>query len=236
MYARIENEFKIGSKERLNRIVFSIISVILAFITAILLVKLDAPFWWAFVVGPIEAFLLYVGSYIYMFVVLKKDKKEKKDEKGKLSLISIDKVIDHYQNIVHRRDLDLLFNITKKYYIDTKEKLQEAIKHYQNLLPRKVFSGGMAISICALAVSIAAFISVESQTSISKHLEVFISVLLIVVAIWFTCRSIGAQWFKNFGKQAMYERLEAALSELYFTATTGVDDDKKNAPERKENE
>ena len=236
MYIQIENEFKIGSKERANSIIFILVTVIIAIITTLPFAKTDAPIWLFLVVGLAEGVFLYVGSYIYMFATVKKDKKVINDEKDKVDFFNIDSVVDLYKKIVHRRDLDLLFNITKKYHIDTTEKLQEAIRHYQNLLPRKVVSGGTWMSIFALGVSIAAFITVKSQTSITAHLEVLVAVWITLGLLYLAFKVIGQELLQRFGKHAMYERLEAALSELYFTATTDSDDDKENVPERKENE
>lgn len=72
MYKQIENEFKNRSKEHANKLLFVIIVVIIAIITVLPFAKTDAPIWLFWVVGLGEGFFLYVGSYIYMFIVLKK--------------------------------------------------------------------------------------------------------------------------------------------------------------------
>ena len=91
------------------------------------------------------------------------------------------------------------------------------------------------MSIFALGVSIAAFISVESQTSVTAHLEVLVAVWITLALIYFAFKVIGQELLQRFGKHAMYERLEAALSELYFKATTDTDaDDKGNSTEQNE--
>ena len=227
MYKQIESEFQFGSKERVDKILFAIIVVIIAIITALPFAKTDAPIWSCLGVGFGEGLLRDVGSYIYIF--LKKGKNEK------VSFFNIEKTIELYQKEVHIRDLDLLRNITKNHSIDTPEKLQEAIRHYQNLLPRKVLSGGTWMSIFALGVSIAAFISVESQTSVTAHLEVLVAVWITLALIYLAFKVIGQELLQRFGKHAMYERLEAALSELYFMATTDTDaDDKGNSTEQNE--
>ena len=227
MYKQIESEFQFGSKERADKILFAIIVVIIAIITALPFAKTDAPIWSFLVVGFGEGLLLYVGSYIYIFF--------KKGKNEKVSFFNIEKTIELYQKEVHIRDLDLLRNITKNHSIDTPKKLQEAIRHYQNLLPRKVLSGGTWMSIFALGVSIAAFISVESQTSVTAHLEVLVAVWITLALIYLAFKVIGQELLQRFGKHAMYERLEAALSELYFMATTDTDaDDKGNSTEQNE--
>lgn len=231
MYKQIENKFKIGSKERTNKILFAVFTLIVALITAVPLAKTNAPIWSLIVAGVGDGVLLYIGTYCYIFIHLKR--KKIKD----VHFFNIENVIAHYQDEVHQKDLDLLYNITKDYNIDTIEKLQEAIRHYQNLLPRKVISGGTWLSICALSVSIAAFITVESQTTITAHLEVLIAVLVALTVIYFVFKVIGQELLQKFGKHAMYERLEAALSELYFTASIDEESDgEENATEQKENE
>ena len=97
-------------------------------------------------------------------------------------------------------------------------------------------SGGTWMSIFALGVSIAAFISVESQTSATAHMEVLVVIWIILALIYFVFKVIGQELLQKIGKHAMYERLEAALSELYFTASIDEDSDcKENVPEHKEN-
>ena len=229
MYKQIENEFVNGSKERKNKILFVVLTLIIASITSVPLVKVDAPIWSFLVAGVGEAILLLIISYFYMFFSLGKDQRK---ELGFFKILS---VLAIYQSKVHAKDLILLINIAVKHDINTTEKIKEAIRHYQNLLPRKVISGGTWLSICALSVSIAAFISVENQTSVTAHLEVLVVVLVALTVIYFACKVIGEEWFQIFGKHAMYERLEAALSELYFMATTDTNaDDKGNSTEQNE--
>ena len=219
MYKQIENEFVNGSKERKNKILFVILTLIIASITAVPLVKVDAPIWSFLVAGAGEAILLLIISYIYMYFSLGKNQRK---ELGFLKILS---VLAVYQSEVHAKDLILLIDIAAKHHINTTEKIQEAIRHYQNLLPRKVLSGGTWLSICALSVSIAAFISVESQASVSAHLEVLVVVLVVLLVLYFACKVIGEELFQIFGKHAMYERLEAAFSEFFFSVSVRQNDE-----------
>lgn len=220
MYLQIEEDFKRRSKNRKSQILFILAVFVFAIIAYFPLEKLfteDDYFLEYYILVCFLLVLFLVLCYVYIFSQTRKIKK--------LSFLNLNEVLNCYFENIHNSDLKILSEILKENDINTRPKVQEAIRHYQCLLPRKVASSGQLLTILALVISIIALLFSEPFANSESNMEAFFVILLTVIIGYIVIQFIAKNIFKIFGKDALYKRLEASLSEIFMTYYLKKEDD-----------
>ncbi len=218
MYIRIEKEFKKKSKYRKSQLLFALGAFAYATVITLLFSsnfgaiiennKLDSNFIWFLVVG---IFMFPIICYIYMLLSIRKQVKITIE-----NAFNYDFVRAEYEQMIHNKDLEVLSNILKDNNINTRPKVQEALRHYQCMLPRKVTSSGTLLSILAFTVSILALIFSETVFMSADVIPIILTIILGVILIYIIVLVITNGYFKAFCKDALYTRIEASLSEIFM--------------------
>lgn len=219
MYLQIEEEFKEQSEYRNNQILFFIIFIIffvgLYYACNPLFGKIyyNKSVEFLDILYPLLAIILFLGvCYIYIFYRCTKSFFLRFKD-----FFKINQVINKYQEFMHTEDIKTLRNILKSYNINTRPKVQETIRHYQCLLPRKIIAEGQLLTILAFAISIIALLFSEPFATSESNMEVFFIILLMVIISYLIIQFIAKDILKIFSKEALYTRLEASLSEIFMT-------------------
>lgn len=215
MYLQIEEEFKKQSKTRNAQVLFVLGTILLALICTMLLDKIaeknNYKICYAIIL-LIGAFVFYTICYIFMFVVgLSKKQRSFKQ------FFKIKDTIHSYQGKLHSDDIKILQGILKNHKINTRPKIEEAIKHYQCLLPRKVSQPGQLLTILAFVISTLALFASETVISSTENIQFIAGILFTVIIIYAMVRLIEKNIFRVFGKDALYMRIEDSLSEIFMT-------------------
>ncbi len=216
MYKEIEVEFKKKSTKFKDKLLFCMsatITIAIAITVIFVLPTLLNYSNWISMIICAGLALVYFGScYMYICIKVRKVKEIKWYE-----FFNYIKIWNIYIINARKQDKDKLTEIIESKGINTRIEIQEAIRHYQNLLPRKVISGGYLISIFALVISVLAFmIADENKNDDPKQLFILLVILFVVIAAYyFMFKAINENVLKYLGKYALYERLETALSEIY---------------------
>ena len=218
MYLQIEEEFKEQSEYRNSQILFIFASVIFS----IGLYYACDPLYQKIndnrdidlldVLYPLLAIVLFLGlCYLYIFSRCKKyfDLPFK-------DIFKIIQITNKYQEFMHIEDIKTLRNILKEYNINTRPKIQEAIRHYQCLLPRKIISGGQLLTILALVISIIALLFSEPFARSESNIEIFFVIILMVIIGYLIVQFIAKNVLKIFSNEALYIRMEASLAEIFM--------------------
>ena len=218
MYLRIEKEFKKRSKHRKTQLRFVVGAFTFATILSLLFSsnlfamvknnKLDANYIWFTLLGMLP--FLFI-CYIYMAISIRKYTKL-----SIKNIFDLDFVQEQYKEMIHKEDLKILCEILKDNHINTRPKVQETIRHYQCLLPRKVSTSGTLLSILAFTVSTLALIFSESVWNSATTLAIVFVLVLAVILIYGVIIMIDKFYFKALGNDALYTRLEASLSEIFM--------------------
>ncbi len=219
MYLQIEKEFKRNSKYRKSQLRFvigafayaTIISLLFSpnFICMIENDKVESNFIWFLAVGII---VFPIICHLYMVLSIRTHVKITVK-----NVFNIDFIKEHYQGMIHDEDLIVLSNILKNKNINSRPKVQEALRHYQCMLPRKVSSSGTLLSILAFAVSIMALFFSETVLKSATTISVIVAVIFMIILIYVMVIVIANGYFKAFSKEALYVRLESSLSEIFMT-------------------
>ena len=113
-------------------------------------------------------------------------------------------------------DIKILSGILKENNINTRPKVQETIRHYQCLLPRKIISSGQLLAILAFTISVMALLFSEPIMASIGNVQVVLEIILSVIIIYAAIRIIEKNYFRCFGNDELYVRLEASLSEIFM--------------------
>ena len=230
MYLRIEKEFKKKSKHRKTQLLFVIGAFTFATILSLLFLpallsmiennKIDSKYIWFILLGMLpfsficHAYMVWnIRNYVKLSIK---------------NIFDFDFIKEQYQEMIHKEDLKVLCEILKDNHINSRPKVQETIRHYQCLLPRKVSTSGMLLSILAFAVSTMALIFSESVWNSATTLAVIIVIVLAVILIYGMIIAIDKFYFKALGKDALYTRMEASLSEIFMTYYLKKDEKQEN--------
>lgn len=215
MYLQIENEFKENSRIRSSQILFIVGAILFVLINSSFLDQIRASNFtneYYLLVFLGDTFLFYFICYLFVFF-----KGTDKRYRSVKNFISVHKTIHAYQDKLHEKDISILKEILQDYNIDTRPKVEEAIRHYQCLLPRKVSQTGQLLSILALVVSILALLVSEMVSQSVENVEFILGIILTVIIIYIVVRLIEKNVFRIFGKDALYTRIEDSLSEIFMT-------------------
>ena len=99
--------------------------------------------------------------------------------------------------------------------INTRPKVEEAIRHYQCLLPKRVSQTGQLLSILAFVISTLALLTSETVLQSVENVSFILGIILTVVIIYIAVRLIEKNIFRIFGKDALYTRIEDSLAEIF---------------------
>lgn len=215
MYLQIEEEFKKQSKTRNAQVLFVLGAFLLALICTMILNKIagidnyEIAYTITLLLG---LFIFYVICYTFMFVIAlcKKQRSFKQ-------FFKIKDTICTYQKKLHNDDIKILQGILKNHKINTRPKVEEAIRHYQCLLPRKVSQPGQLLTILAFVISTLALFASETVISSTENIQFIAGILFTVIIIYAMVRLIEKNIFRVFGKDALYMRIEDSLSEIFMT-------------------
>ena len=152
----------------------------------------------------------YLVCYIYVVI-----SNWKFIEKPWLKIVDIDYNKSEFNKRLQQKDLIILKEILEENKVNTRSEIQELVRHYQCLLPRTIKRSGTTSSIFALVVSIWALLYKESFDEALFNLFLIIIVTMSILILYGYTLIIYNEWFKIFGKNALYSRLEVALTEIY---------------------
>lgn len=160
----------------------------------------------------IGVLFFYFICYIFVFFngLTKKERSIK-------SFFNIINTTDTYKEKIHDDDIKILKEILEEHKINTRPKIEEAIRHYQCLLPRKTVPTGRLISILALVISVLALLVNETVIKSVENIKFILLILFTVILFYGIVWLIGNTIFRVFGKDALYTRIEDSLSEIYMT-------------------
>lgn len=215
MYAQIEYEFKKNSKTHNSRVLFGLLVLLYIFVTLIIIINAEDHefFELIYVVCVIsEAILFCIACYVFMYFM-----GVDKSERSLKSFFKIGYTLQEYQDKIHNNDIELLKVILEEYNINTRPKVEEAIRHYQCLLPRKVVQPGQLISILAFVISMIALFLNEIIIKSKENISFIVLILLTTTALYALVRFVGNNVIRVFGKDAFYARIEDSLSEIFMS-------------------
>ncbi len=213
MYLRIENDFNEKSMTRKHQLIF--VMGVFAYAMAIALLVYfylyrnikDTVF---IILLIISTLVFYLGCYIVIII------KVSRFEKITFAkIIDYDKMINSYHEIIHDEDIKILKKVLEENSVNTRPKVLEALRHYQALLPKRITGSSQLVSILALAISTIALVFSETVNSIAS-MRIILLIIILVISAYIFIQIIEKDFFKFFGKNALYERMEASISEIYM--------------------
>lgn len=216
MYDKLTNDFK---NELIDRridktilIMFSILFLIYLVTTTILWSVYN---YWVvlFVSNSVLAFVCATTAYTIIFMVAKKE-----------NLVYV-KDYFHFRHVKNslkhalKKDVDILSALTKSHGINTRPKVQEAIRHYHALLLKKSNNGFAIISVLSLTISVVGIIfsvvNYDSSKDLISLMVLLFSIILCVTAVCFFVKKVYRETYYSLSDYALFERIEAALSEIW---------------------
>ena len=94
--------------------------------------------------------------------------------------------------------------------------MEEIIKHYQCILPRKVEQSGQLLSILAFVISVLALLLSETVIKSAENIAGAIIILVMVALLYLIAQSFNRNVLKVFSKDSLYERIESSLAEIFM--------------------
>lgn len=225
MYLRIEKEFKKKSKNRKYQLLFVLGVFIYSFTLSnvlVLGVGLEKSIGTYILITFSSLIPFYLVCYGVILLTVKKYEKISFSQ-----ILDIENIKNKYQEIIYKEDIKILTEILKQNKINTRPKVQETIRHYQCMLPRRIESTGKLLTILAFAISIMALLFSDTVISSMKNVQVIFVIVFVVVVMYWVIHIIEKNYFRIFGKEELYIRLEASLSEIFMIYYL-KDEDKKN--------
>ncbi len=225
MYLRIEKEFKKKSKNRKYQLLFVLGVFIYSFTLSnvlVLGVGLEKSIGTYILITFSSLIPFYLVCYGVILLTVKKYEKI-----SFFQILDIENIKNKYQEIIYKEDIKILTEILKQNKINTRPKVQETIRHYQCMLPRRIESTGKLLTILAFAISIMALLFSDTVISSMKNIQVIFVIVFVVVVMYWVIHIIEKNYFRIFGKEELYIRLEASLSEIFMIYYL-KDEDKKN--------
>lgn len=212
MYSQIENEFKDKSKLRLSQILFVMYTIIFSILCMFFLWKIiELPDICIVFFIVVAIVVFFMGCYIFMFF-----KAITKKQRSIKIFLKVFTILNEYDKKIHDDDIKILRDILKKHNIDSQYKMEEAIRHYQCILPRRVSQSGITLSIFSIVVAVIALFTNETIIASSENIVFLIAFLLIAIMILIILSLIVDCVYRFFGRDALYIRLEDSLSEIFM--------------------
>ena len=213
MYLKIENEFKIKSNFLKQN---KILTLSCVFLVSVLVIIYNFAKEKSGVSLAIFSFFIGFVIMIFVFYILIYFKYTKKEKRSFSSFFRLNETIQTYQETIHTNDLKMLESILKKHKINTRSKIEQAIKHYQCLLPRKIEQSGQFLNILAITISVLALFLSDTVLNSNENIVLIMENILIVVILYIVIGSFKKNVLKVFSKNSLYERIESSLSEIFM--------------------
>ena len=210
MYRSIEQQFKKLSKATRNQIIYLTSFAFLVVFETLMALYFIPRIKDFFIFAICMYIFFYLSCYIYMVI-----SNWKFIDKPWRKILDIDFNKSEFSKRLQQKDLVILKEILIEHKINTRNEIQELIRHYQCLLPRTIKRSGISSSIFALVISIWALLYKESIDNALFNLFLIIIVTISILLLYGLTLYMYNDLFKIFGKNALYARLESALAEIY---------------------
>lgn len=213
MYLQIENEFRQKSRFLKQNLILILCSVALVTVLiAVYNIAEEKNRIAVVIVGFfIGLFLMWITFYAIIYF-----KHVNKEKRSFCAFFRFSTTLHTYQEKIHNEDIQTLKQILKKHKIDTRPKLEEVIKHYQCVLPRKVEQSGQLLSILAFVISVLALLLSETVMKSAENIAEVILILVMVALLYLIAQSFNRNVLKVFSKKSLYERIESSLAEIFM--------------------
>lgn len=215
MYDEIDYRFRKEAKELNNRLAFLGLAGIYLIIFIVSLFVFDEhifdPFY-NYIISVVALGVVVLLS-IYLLIVVSIRKESSFSWK---KIWKVRTIINIYYDTIHEKDIKLLIILLKEFNTNTRPKVQEALRHYQCQLPRRIAGQNFLISLVALTVSLIALFIQDRIMESPVNVAVAIAIIAGVIIIYFVLTKLNNTYLRYFGKVAFYERMEMAISEIYM--------------------
>lgn len=146
--------------------------------------------------------------YIFFYVAIKTEWEYR-------NIFKVDETKAMYLDLIHKSDIKILKDILKEHNINTRPKMQEAIRHYQTLLPRKITSSNF-LSVLAFSISVLSLLFSDFVLASKENMQEVLAIIIIIALGYLAVRIINKNYFKFLSKEDLYGRIEASLSEIFM--------------------
>ena len=213
MYLQIENEFKTESRflKQNSVLILSSVALIAVLIAIDNITEEKNRIAVVIVCFFIGLFLMWITFYAIIYF-----KHVNKEKRSFCAFFRFSTTLHTYQEKIHNEDIQTLKQILKKHKIDTRPKLEEVIKHYQCVLPRKVEQSGQLLSILAFAISVLALLLSETVMNSAENIVGIILILSMLTLFYLIAQFFNRNVLKVFSKESLYERIESSLAEIFM--------------------
>ena len=213
MYSKIEEQFKQESKLRMSQMLFVLFLLFLSTMYVIFFYDWIMKNYLFAVAVLAVAFYLIVYLFVLIYLKVSSNKFSLK------TFWSIPKAIEMYKQNMHEQDIKILGEILNDNNVKSKDNIKEVMHHYRALLPRNIKSHSAWLSVAAFAISVIAFLLNDTFLQSNEYTEylkiggmIFVSILLVYAVFLM----LNASVFQMFGKDELYKRLEASITEIYI--------------------
>lgn len=215
MYNSIRSEFKDRSKYYKNQSIYVCIPIfyIVLAVLIIFVSKIDIfnPFYLYIILICSLAVLIFLTYYGVMIITVRKDEKFSFKK-----ILRIMPLVDLYSEYIHSKDINLLVEILKDYGVNTRPKVQEVLRHFQCLLPRKTVGGGQLISVLALTIAVLALLFQDNIYNSENNMLMAIIIIGFVLILYLLFYMFNKDVLRVFGVDALNQRIESAVSEIWI--------------------
>ena len=213
MYSKIEDKFIQESKLIMSQILFLLF--LIAYAAFYVLFLYDCMMKNYFLSMTIMAVVFYLIVYLFVLIYLKV---KRKDFSLKI-FWNVPKVIEIYKQNMHEQDIEILKKILNENNVKSKDNTKEVMHHYRALIPRNIKTHSAWLSVAAFAISAIAVILNDTFLQSAEYLEylkiagMLFSIILLLYAAY---RILNVFLLQIFGKDELYKRLEASITEIYI--------------------
>ncbi len=214
MYERIEYDFKEKSKHRKYQKIFLAIVVLFTIALVGFIRHMgDKINEYVFTILFLAIIFVFVfASYIVVLVVANTNEKNKFKY-----FFNILENIDRFREIRHQSDIKILKEILDENNINTRPKVQEVLRHYQCLLPRKIIGKMEVLNFMAVTISLVALITSESVLTSMQNVQTVVLLCATFTLLYIVINVAATEIFRLFGKDAFYTRLESSVAEIFMS-------------------
>ena len=217
MYLEIEREFRKKSKIFRSRLLLVSSIIVLSLIYVIIFNRFAVENLLNYFNVDKILLLIFLGSlifwiicyfYIFFYVAIKTEWKY-------MNFFKVDETKAVYLDLIHKSDIKILKDILKEHNINTRPKMQETIRHYQTLLPRKIASSNF-LSILAFSISVLSLLFSDFVLASKENMREVFAIIIIIALGYCAVHMISKNYFKFLSKEDLYGRIEASLSEIFM--------------------
>ena len=213
MYSKIEDKFIQESKLIMSQILFLLF--LLAYVTFYVLFFYDWMMKKYFLSMTIVVVVFYLIVYLFVLVYLKVNRKD-----FSLKIFwNVLKVIEIYKQNMHEQDIEILKKILNENNVKSKDNIKEVMHHYRALIPRNIKTHSAWLSVAAFAISVIAVILNDTFLQSAEYVEYLKNagmLFFIILFLYAAYRILNVFLLQIFGKDELYKRLEASITEIYI--------------------